>query len=95
MTVQAIEQVEGEFRARRLGVTLSKATINQYMHLNMIGTSPFFGGYDGFLPLHVFKLLVLVAESFIQINQVNSDVVPWQKIIMQVNQLCDLLQTMN
>jgi hypothetical protein len=38
----------------------------------------------GLLPLHVFKLLVLAAKSiFMQINQVNSIVIPQQKIIMR------------
>ncbi len=43
------------------------------------------------LPLHVFKLLVLAAESFMQINQLNSVVVPQQKIIMRVNELCGVI----
>ncbi len=39
------------------------------------------------LPLYVFKLLMLAAESFMQINQVNSVIVPQQKISMRVNEL--------
>ncbi len=42
------------------------------------------------LPLHVFKLLMLAAESFMQINQINSAVVPQQKISMRVNELCGI-----
>ena len=37
-TAQVIEQVEGEFRVRGFGVTLSKVTINLYVRKNMIGT---------------------------------------------------------
>ncbi len=47
------------------------------------------------LPLHIFKLLVLAAESFMQINQVNSVVVPQQKIIMRVNELCSMTSGKN
>jgi hypothetical protein len=84
-----IEQVEGEFRAPGFGVTLSKVTINQYVHINsMIGTLPLVRGYKGLIPSHVFKLLMLAAESFMQINLVNSVIVPRQKIIMRVNELC-------
>ena len=42
------------------------------------------------IPPHVFKLLVLAAESFMQINGVNSVIVPRQKIIMRVNELCSI-----
>ena len=41
----------------------------------MVGMFPLARGYEGKMPLHAFNLLVLVAESFIQINQVNSVVV--------------------
>jgi hypothetical protein len=40
------------------------------------------------LPLHVFKLLVLAAESFMEINQVNSKIVSQHKIIMRGLTLC-------
>ncbi len=43
---------------------------------------------QGLLPLHIFKLLMLAAKSFVQINQVNSILVLHQKIIMRVNELC-------
>ena len=87
-----IKQVEGEFRAPGFGIILSKATINQYVHINcMIGTLPLVRGYEGLIPSHTFKLLVLAAESFMQINQVNSVIVPWQKIIMRVNELCGVI----
>ena len=44
----------------------------------------------GLLPLHVFKLLMLAAESFMQINQVNRVIVLRQKISMRVNELCGM-----
>ena len=85
--MQVIEQVKGEFRALGFGVTLSKVTINRYVRINMIGTFPLLRGYEGYIPPHVFKFLVLAAESFMQINQVNSVIVPRQKIIMRVKEL--------
>jgi hypothetical protein len=57
----------------------------------MIGTFPrIVRGYEGLIPPHIFKLLVLAAESFMQINDFNSVIVPWQKIIMRVNELCSI-----
>ncbi len=44
----------------------------------------------GLLPLHAFKLLMLISESFVQINQVDSVFVPWQKISMRVDKLCGI-----
>jgi len=41
----------------------------------MVGTFPLARGYEGTVLPHAFNLLVLGAESFIQINQVNSVVV--------------------
>jgi hypothetical protein len=60
------------FRARGFGITLSKVTINRYVRINMIGTFPLVRGYKGLIPPHIFKLLVLAAELFMQINGVNS-----------------------
>ena len=71
-TVQVIAQVEREFRARGHGVTLSKNTINRYVQLGMVGTFPLSRGYEGTMPRHAFDLLVLAAESYIQISNVNS-----------------------
>ena len=39
-TVEVIAQVEGEFRARGVPVTMSKPTINRYVAHNMFGTFP-------------------------------------------------------
>jgi hypothetical protein len=75
MAAQVINQVEGEFTAHGFGVTLSTTTINKYVRLNMTGMFPLIQGYKGLQPLHVFKLLVLAAKSFMQINQVNSIIV--------------------
>jgi hypothetical protein len=74
-TAQVIAQVEGEFRARGHGATLSKNTINRYVQLGMVGTFPLARGYEGTMPRHAFNLLVLAVESFIQINNVNKVVV--------------------
>jgi hypothetical protein len=67
-TAQVIAQVEGEFRARGIGVTLSKNTINRYVSLAMFGTFPLVRGYKGMMPKHAFELLVLAVESFVQIR---------------------------
>jgi hypothetical protein len=49
-TVQVIAQVEGEFRARGYGVTLSKNTINRYVarswHAWHVPSRPWIRGYD-------------------------------------------------
>ncbi len=87
-TVQGIAQVEGEFRARSHGVTLSQNTINRYVQLGMVGTFPLARGYEGSMPRHAFDLLVLTVESYIQISNVNSVVVEWLQLIMDVNMCC-------
>jgi len=84
-TAQVIAQVEGEFRARGHGATLNKNTINRYVQLGMVGTFPIARGYCGMMPRHAFDMLVLAAESFIQINQVNSVVVEQSELKMLVN----------
>jgi len=71
-TAQVIAQVEGEFRARGHGVTLSKNSINRYVQLGMVGTFPPARGYEGTMPRHAFDLLVLAVESYIQISNINS-----------------------
>ena len=88
MTMQVITQMEVQFRAWGYGVTLSKPTINRYIWLGMVGTFPSARGYEGTMPPHAFKLLRLVVESFIQINNVNSIVVEWLQLIMAVNTCC-------
>ena len=83
-----IAQVEGEFRARGYGVTLSKNTINRYVQLGMVGTFLLARGYEGTMPRHAFDVLVLAVESYIQINQVNSIVIEWSQLIMAINTCC-------
>ncbi len=46
------------------------------VHQEILEPGPLIQGYRGLLPLHVFKLLLLAAVSFMQINQFNSNVVP-------------------
>jgi hypothetical protein len=62
-TAQVIAQVEGEFRARGYGVTLSKNTINWYVALGMLGTFPLVRRYKGMMPKHAFQLLVLADKQ--------------------------------
>jgi hypothetical protein len=87
-TVQVIVQVEGEFRARGYGVTLSKNTINRYVALGMVGTFPLARGYKGTMLKHAFELLVLAVESFIQISNVNSINAERSKLMMAVSTCC-------
>jgi hypothetical protein len=87
-TAQVIAQVEGEFRARGYGVTLSKNTINRYVALGMLGTFPLVRGYEGMMPKHAFQLLVLAVESFIQISNVNSIEAKRPTLMMAVNTCC-------
>jgi hypothetical protein len=54
MTAQVIAQVEGEFRARGYGVTLSKNTINRYVAHGMLGTFPLVRGYKSMMSKHAF-----------------------------------------
>jgi hypothetical protein len=87
-TVQVIAQVEGEFRARGYGVTLSKNTINRYVALGMLGMFPLVRGYKGMMPKHAFELLVLAVESFVQISNVNSIDAKRSKLMMAGNMCC-------
>jgi hypothetical protein len=87
-TVQVIAQVEGEFRARGYGVTLSKNTINRYVALGMLCTFPLVRGYEGMMPKHAFELLVLAVESFVQISNVNSIDAKRSKLMMAGNMCC-------
>jgi hypothetical protein len=83
-----IAQVEGEFRARGYGVTLSKNTINRYVAHCMLGTFPLVRGYKGMMPKHAFQLPVLAVESFIQISNVNSIVAPKRSTLMTAVNTC-------
>jgi hypothetical protein len=87
-TAEVIAQVEGEFRARGFPVTMSKPTINRYVALNMIGTFPLARGYEGAMPHVVFELLVIAAESFIQIKGVNKDHIERNTLMIMFNELC-------
>ena len=88
-TMQVIQQVDREFRARGYCILLSIPTINQYVVLGMVGTFPLIAwGYEGLIPRHALNLLVLAVESFIQINQVNSVVVEWSHLLTKINECC-------
>ena len=69
-------------------MTLSKNTINRYVKLSMVGMFPLARGYEGKMRPNTFKPLMLLEESFIQINNVNSIVVEWWQLIMAVNTCC-------
>jgi hypothetical protein len=71
-TMQVIRQVDGGFKAHGYCISLNVSMINRYIMLGMVGTFPLARGYEGTIPQHAFNPLVLVVESFIQINQVNS-----------------------
>ena len=79
-----ITKVKGEFRAHGFEVSLSKATVNRYIRNDMIGSAPLVRGCKGIIPEAAFKLqlLFLAVESFMQINQLNCDVV--------VNKMCGI-----
>jgi hypothetical protein len=87
-TMQAIAQVEGDFRARGYGVTRSKNTINRYVALGMVGTFPLVRGYVDTMPRHAFDLLMLAVESFIQICNINSIDAERSKLMMAINMCC-------
>jgi len=89
-TVTVIAQVEGEFKAHGFAVNLTKSTVNRYVWRDMVGTAPLTGGYEGIIPKAVFKLLVLAVESFIQIRQVNCEVIPQKQLLVVVNKLCGI-----
>ena len=72
-------------------MTLSKNTINRYAKLGMVGTFPLARGYEDMMLLLAFKLLVIVVESCIQINQVNSIVIEWPQLIMAVKRCCSVV----
>jgi len=56
----------------------------------MVATAPLARGYEGIIPKAVFKLLVLAVESFIQIKQVNCEVVVRKQLLVAVNKLCGI-----
>jgi hypothetical protein len=88
-TVQVrIQQTDGELRTCGYSVKLSKPTINQYVALSMVCTFPLAQGYEGTMPPHTFYLLMLTAESIIQINQVNIVVVEQTQILTKVKKCC-------
>jgi hypothetical protein len=84
-TATVITQVEGEFKARGFAVKLTKSTVNRYIRRDMVGTAPLTRGYEGIIPKAVFKLLVLAVESFIQIKQVNYEVIPRKQLLVVLN----------
>ena len=91
MTVQVLEQVEGEFRLCGFRVSLSKTTIKKYIADNMEGEFPISRGYCGLMLTHAFQLVVLAVESHIQVVQVNSMSLEWNEIICLINKCCGVV----
>jgi hypothetical protein len=89
-TMQVIQQVNEEFRARGYCISLSIPTINRYIALGMVGTFPLSWGYEGTISRHAFNVLVLAVDLFIQINQVNSVVVERSHILTKINECCSV-----
>jgi hypothetical protein len=87
-TSMVIAQVKGEFKERGFTVRLTKPTINRQVAAGKVGEVPPPKGYEGMIPLHVFKLLVVAVESFIQINQANCVVLEGNNVIRAVNDCC-------
>jgi hypothetical protein len=54
----------------------------------MIGSAPLARGYEGIIPKAAFKLFVLAVESFMQIMQLNSEVIVWKQLLVMVNKMC-------
>jgi hypothetical protein len=89
-TQSIITKVEGEFHARGFEVSLSKATVNRYVRNDMIGSAPLVRGYEGIIPKAAFKLLVLAVESYIQIKQLNCEVIVRKQLLVVVNKMCGI-----
>jgi hypothetical protein len=84
-TLTLIVQVEGEIIACGFGVSLTKSTVNRYVSNVMVRSAPLARRYKGIIPKTVFKLLVLTVESFIQIKQVNWDVIVQNQLLVVIN----------
>jgi len=85
-----ITKVEGEFRACGFEVSLSKATVNHYVWNDMIGSAPIVRGYEGIIPKAAIKLLVLTFESYIQIKQLNCEVIVRKQLLVVVIKMCGI-----
>jgi len=91
-TIQVIDLVVAEFKKSNptYTVSLSKSTINRYIQLGMQGEFPLMRGREGIVPKADFHLLVHAVESFIQINQVNSNVVHRKVLMALINAVCGI-----
>jgi hypothetical protein len=56
----------------------------------MIGSAPLARGYEGIIPKAAFKLLVLAVESYIQIKQLNCEVIVRKQLLVVVNKMCGI-----
>ena len=69
---------------------MAKSTVNRYIQNDMVGSAPLARGYEGIIPKAIFKLLVLAIKSFIQIKQVNCEVIVRKQLLVAVNKLCGI-----
>ncbi len=90
-----ITKDERGFRARGFEMLLSKATVNCYVWNDMIGSAPLARGYKGIIPKAAFKLLLLAVESYIQIKQLNCEVIVWKQLLAVVNKMCGIASISN
>jgi hypothetical protein len=56
----------------------------------MVGCTPLLRGYKGVILKAAFNLLVLAVESFIQIKQLNSEVIVQKQLLILLNELCGI-----
>jgi hypothetical protein len=89
-TQSILTKVEGEFRARGFDVSLSKVTVNRYVRNGMVGSAPLARGYEGIIPKAALKLLVLTVESYIQIKQLNCEMIVRKQLLVVVNKMCGI-----
>jgi hypothetical protein len=89
-TRSIVKQVEREFAAQGHPVSLNTKTVDCYMQNDLIGCAPLTSGYEGVIPKAAFNLLVLAIELFIQIKQLNSDVIVRKQLLIVLNELCGI-----
>ena len=85
-----VAQVEPEFKLHGFVVSLSSKTVNRFVRNDIAGSAPLLRGYEGIMSRAVFKLLVLAVESFIEIKQLNCEVIVGKQLMVMVNELCGI-----
>jgi hypothetical protein len=85
-----LKQVERKFAVQGHPVSLNTKTVNRYVQNDMVGCTPLSRGYKDIIPKAAFDLLVLAIESFIQIKQLNSEVIVRKQLLIVLNELCGI-----